>query len=167
MKENFDENPGPVRKRADEAQEPYAANDARPGNGYAVARPATNGHAPKTRLDAWSVFDLLARRWYWMVLGSAVCAGAFFLLGDSLVKEKFTANAQLLRYEAPGLTEGMKPPPLTADTFAALIRSPELLRTVGDQAVPPIPPAQLVRYIKIDPAPDSDIVKVALASRNP
>ena len=167
MKENLDGNAGSTRKRADEAQEPYAANEAGPGNGFAVAKPMTNAHAPQSRLDAWSIFDLFARRWYWMVLGSAVCGGAFFLLGDSLVKAKFTANAQLLRVEPISMNEATKPTPMSSETFSALIKAPELLREVGDRAVPPIPPAQLVKYIKIDPEPDSDIVKVALVSQEP
>src|ERR1700704_1848967 len=111
MKENLDGNAGPTRKRADEAQEPYAANEAGPGNGFAVAKPMTNAHAPQSRLDAWSIFDLFARRWYWMVLGSGVLAGAFFLFGDSWVKEKFPANAQLLRGEPISMNEATKPTP--------------------------------------------------------
>src|SRR5215468_8602361 len=56
---------------------------------------------------------------------------------------------------------------MTPETFAGLLRSPELLRRVGAQADPPIPPEKLTKFIKIEPEPDSDLVKVQLAAFEP
>jgi protein involved in polysaccharide export with SLBB domain/capsular polysaccharide biosynthesis protein len=112
------------------------------------------------------VLDALLPRWYWLALGGCVMAGLFFLLGERFVKPKFTASAQLLRYETPGEADFFKNP-MSGETFAGIIRSPDLLRQVGAQAEPPIPPEIFARMIKVDPDPDSDMVKLLLASRDP
>src|SRR3954469_9442648 len=165
MKENVDANSGSGRKRPDEPQEPLP-NGTRPATGQALMRPISNDAAPQAKLTAWSVMDVLARRWYWLVLGGAVFAAGFYLLGDYLVKPKFTATAQLLRYDTP-VSESLKPAQISSETFSGLIRSPELLRAVGEQEIPPIPGDKLAKCIKVDPQPDSDLVKVLLATRDP
>src|ERR1051325_2091604 len=53
-----------------------------------------HGRTPRRRLDFWVVLDLLLRRWHWLVLGSVLFAGGFFLLGREVVKTKFTASAK-------------------------------------------------------------------------
>ena len=130
------------------------------------AEMASNGQARSSAPDLWLVLDLLVQRWHWLVLGGLVCASLFFLLGWHVVKPKFTATAQLLRYETPGAGDFFGNP-MSGETFAALLRSPDLLRVIGQQAMPPIPPEQFVKYIKVDPDPDSDIVKLHLASPTP
>src|SRR5665213_585754 len=112
---------------------------------------------PVKRFDAWVVLDLVAQRWRWLAPGSLVCAGLFFLLGSYVVKPKFTATAQMLRFETS--SDYFKPAPVSAGTFADLIRSPDLLRRVGAQAVPQIPPELLIKNIKIDAERASDIVE--------
>ena len=127
----------------------------------------TNGHAPAHVFNIWVVLDLLAQRWHWLVICSAVAGGCFYLLGWHLVKPKFTAWGQLLRYEAPGKSEYFRTAPVSAETFVAMIRSPELLADVGSKAVPVIPGETLNKIIKIDPEADSDMVKVQVAARDP
>ena len=128
---------------------------------------ATNGHARRQHITFWSIFDLVTQRWHWLVLGSASGAVVLYLLGLQLIKPKFTATAQLLRFEAPGKSESFKTAPVSGDTFAALIRAPELVQKVAAQAVPPVPAQILAKSIKVEPDPDSDIVKIELAGRDP
>jgi protein involved in polysaccharide export with SLBB domain/capsular polysaccharide biosynthesis protein len=127
----------------------------------------TNGHSKKPPIDAWFVLDVLIRRWHWLLLGSCASAGLFAVLGWHVIRPKFTAAAQLLRYETPGKSEYFKTPPISGDTLAALIRSPEVLRQTAEQLVPPVSPDTFGKWIKIDPDPDSDVVKVYLAARDP
>ena len=90
------------------------------------------------------------------------------LAGNKVVKPKFTASAQLLRYETPGASDFFKPDaPMTPDTFGGLIRAPDLLSRVGEAAVPPIPLETFVKQIKVDPDEESDLVNVVLVARTP
>jgi protein involved in polysaccharide export with SLBB domain/capsular polysaccharide biosynthesis protein len=129
-------------------------------------RPENAGPGP--RIDFWMVLDLLAERWPWLVLGALVCGVAAWAAATKLVGPKFTATGQLLRYETPGVSDFLKPEtPMSPDTFAGLIRSPELLRRLGEDATPPIPPEQIAKQIKVDPDSESDLVSVSFAARTP
>jgi len=70
-----------------------------------------------------------------------------------------------------GADEFFKTATLSGETFADLLRSPDLLGQVADEAVtrglPSYPPDQMIRYIKIDPSSDSDSVNLLLAARDP
>jgi protein involved in polysaccharide export with SLBB domain/capsular polysaccharide biosynthesis protein len=110
--------------------------------------------------------ELLFQRWHWLVLGVLICAAGFYLLASEFVKPKFTAVAQLRRLDPRGVSETFKGTPLSADTFASLIKSQDVLRKAGEQAVPPIPAETLAKLIKVEPVPDSDMVKVSLAARD-
>src|SRR3954464_9975915 len=122
------------------------------------------GPPPAQKLDMWVTLDILANRWHWLAVGGIIFAGLFFYLGQNLIKEKFTATGQLRRTETP---EFFKSTPTTPETFAALIRSPDLLRQVGAQADPPLGAEDLGKCLKVDPQPDSDMVKVLLQMRDP
>jgi protein involved in polysaccharide export with SLBB domain/capsular polysaccharide biosynthesis protein len=124
------------------------------------------GPAPK--IDFWMVLDLLARRWRSLALGAILCGLGAWWVADKFVGSKFTASAQLRRVETPGASDFLKPEtPMTAETFGGLIRAPDLLRQVGEKAIPPIPPETLAKQIKIDPDDESDLVNIALAARTP
>src|SRR5689334_18829613 len=125
----------------------------------------TNGHRSHSKVDFWVVVDALTHRWHWLAIAAILFGAGSFELGSWYFKPKFTANAQLLRDDTS--SEFFKQTPMTPETFAGLLRSPELLRRVGAQADPPIPPEKLTKLIKIDPEPDSELVKVQLAASNP
>jgi protein involved in polysaccharide export with SLBB domain/capsular polysaccharide biosynthesis protein len=150
MKNNSDTNALPLRKRDDDSEAEFQEESNRPS---------------PTGLDTWAVLDVLAERWRRLLPGSLVCAGLFFLLGCYVIKPKFTATAQMLRFETT--SDYFKPAPVSAGTFADLIRSPDLLRRVGAQAVPQIAPETLVNNLKIDAERASDVVEVQLAGRTP
>ena len=142
-------------------EDPTAAN----GNGHSGSAPGS-GSRPG-RLDPWLALDLLLRRWHWLALGGLVSAGLFFLLGWHYFKPKYTATAQLLRYQLPGADFLKTDVPISAETFAGVIRAPDLLRRVGSQLKPPLASEQLDKCIKIEPDPDSDILVISLAARRP
>jgi protein involved in polysaccharide export with SLBB domain/capsular polysaccharide biosynthesis protein len=128
--------------------------------------PAGAGGAP--RIDFWMVLDLLAKRWGWLVVGAILFGFAAWAAAARYVGPKFTATGQLVRYVTPGVSDFLKPEtPMSPDTFAGLLRAPELLRRVGEQASPPIPPDVIVKQIKVDPDSESDMVNVILVARTP
>ena len=167
MKDNADSNPAPSARRSNESS-PESNHPGPNGNNHASYPPNhVNGHSKKARIDAWLVLDLLLQRWHWLFIGTCISASCFYLLAWSFVHPKYTASAQLLRYEAPGKSDYFKTAPISGDTFAALIRAPELLQSVGQRAIPPVSADTFNKCIKVDPDPDSDVVKVYLAASNP
>jgi protein involved in polysaccharide export with SLBB domain/capsular polysaccharide biosynthesis protein len=164
MKENSNSNGSSLRRRdeIDPADSPHQA--ARPDRSSGSH---SNGQGRPPQATFLSVMDLVVQRWHWLILGAACGAAGFYLLGLQLIKPKFTATAQLIRYEAPGRSEMFKTTPVSGDTFSAIIRAPELLQDVCQRAMPPIAPELFAKMIRVDPDPDSDIVRIELASRDP
>src|SRR5580692_1102259 len=109
MKNSSDTNAHPSRKGDEDSEADFHEESYRPS---------------ATGLDVWAVLDLLAQRRRWLVPGSLLGAGLFFLLGWYAIKPKYTATAQMLRFETS--SDYFKPAPVSAGTFADLIRSPDL-----------------------------------------
>lgn len=165
MKDNSNGNGNSFRRREEPDPAPHVTTEtARATNGL---HQRVNGHSTAQQVSLLSVMDLVVQRWHWLVLGAGCGAAAFYMLGLQVIKSKFTATAQLIRYEAPGRSESFKTTPVSGDTFSAIIRAPELLQAVGRSAVPPVAPELLAKSMKVEPDPDSDIVKIELAGRDP
>src|SRR5215831_15595830 len=123
MNDQFDPN-GPLR--------PQDEGHSRSRNGETQPR-YQNHNPPPAGLDFWTVADLLFQRWHWAVIGCIIGAVVFFELSWKFIKPKFTATAELLRYETPATSEALKTPAITPETFAGLIASPDLLNRVGQR----------------------------------
>src|SRR5687767_11488925 len=153
MSEHSNPNGGPWNQRNEgnrgPVENPSGGNSHARSNGYSNGH--ANGYPSAPALDVWTVMDLVAHRWHWLVIGGILVGAAFFVLGWLyLIKPKFTATIQLLRYETPAASESLKGTPMSSETFAALIVSPDLLRTVGQKMDPPIPPERLIKQMKVD-----------------
>src|SRR2546430_10103027 len=89
-----------------------------------------NGHSqsvpPRPPIDIWVAFDILGRRWHWLMLAGCLFAGGFFYLGLQFIKPKFTAEALMKREPPTVISEALKPVEMTPETFTGLIRSPDL-----------------------------------------
>src|ERR1051326_8697484 len=155
MKSNLNVKAGSTNS-AEFDSEPVSDRAPRSNTGAQPSYARVTNNPPERILNTWVVIEMLLQRWHWLIIGMVIGAGCFFLLGGRMVKPKFTATAQLLRYEAPGKSEYFKTQPISSETFIAMIRSPEVLREVGSKIVPPIPAETLNRLIKIDPEADSD-----------
>src|SRR5215207_10395652 len=60
-----------------------------------------NESAPNSPFNFWTALDLLSRRWGWLFLAALIGAGGLLALGVKFIKPKYTASAQLMRYETP------------------------------------------------------------------
>ncbi len=167
MNEDYDQNAGPEPRREDGNFSQHGNGASANANGTRYSREFPNGRPRPRYFDFWSAADVLARRWHWLVVGGILAAGGFFVLGWSYVQPKFTATAELMRYETPGTSEFLKTSPLTAQTFSELITAPELMQRVAAKTQPPLPPDDLSKRMKIDPQVESDFVKVYLAASTP
>ncbi len=133
-----------------------------PPNGASPAR----GPAPAT-VDAWTFMDILLEHWRWLALGAVCMAALAGLSGAMLWKTSRTAVAQMMRYEPMGMGDFFKPPQLTPDTFAGLLKAPELLERVATNAHPPVSTEMLAKSVFIKTDPDSDLVKIGVRGKDP
>src|SRR6267378_113061 len=167
MNEKSNSNEGALRKR-DDVFENHSAGSPVNGHVNGNGRPHHNGQSSGATFTFWTALEVLTQRWGWICFAGLLGAGTLFCSGWYLIKPKFTASAQLMRYENPISKEFFyKETPMTPETFAGLIRSPELLRRVGATLQPPVEPEKLGKLLKVDPEPDSDLVKVMFLDRNP
>jgi len=166
MKETYEGNAGPLRRREPDYYSHQGSGGHRSPEDpdHAVH---TNGHVRNPGFSLWTVADLLTVRWTALLVGFLLGAAVFALWGARLFKPKYTAIAQMVREEALGMPEFLKSAPITAETFASLIRSPELLRKVGASMQPPIPAEAMAKCIKVEPELDSAMVRIYLAARQP
>src|SRR6476661_2309325 len=101
MKETVNGSTGSLRRR-DEIDNSNETQPVHAGTGHGSPPIQANGHSPRSQVTLISVLDLVMQRWHWLVLGTACGATALYLLGSRFVQPKFTAAAQLMRYEATG-----------------------------------------------------------------
>src|SRR6266545_4497499 len=117
--------------------------------------------------DFWPFVEALGRRWGWLLLGGATLGLAGLWSGWLLWKSSYTASAQLIRYDSPNVAEVFGFRPAAPQTFASLLRSPELLRRVGARASPPISDDSLASALRVMPERNSDIIVAAVSGRDP
>ncbi len=135
------------------------------------SRPRQNNNGPRqtpSKISIWAVLDLLSDKWRWCLLCGLICGALAGFAANKFVKPKFTAVAKLLRFETPGASEYLKSAtPMSPETFANLLRAPELLQKIGSNATPPIPQEILEKASKVDPDVDSDIVTITVVGKTP
>src|SRR5438105_13282355 len=123
MKDDFDSEPGPLHER-DAPLESHPPSE----NPYAVGQPlgGPQNHAqpPPAKFDAWLAVNLLAHRWLWLMFGGIFGAVGFYFLGGHMIHDKFTASAQLMRYDSSSGPNDPINKNLSAETFVGFIRSP-------------------------------------------
>lgn len=89
------------------------------------------------------------------------------LVGGLLLwKNSYTASAQLLRQASVRVTEVLGERELDPNTYASLLRAPELLQRVAAQASPPLPPESLAKTLNITAERNSDVLLVAISTGN-
>lgn len=130
---------------------------------HPTADPA-EGAPPFNAADLLPFVDALGRRWKWLLAGGVVMATAGLLCGLLLWKNSYTASAQLLRQTSTRLTEVLGDRELDPNTYASLLRAPELLQRVAAQATPPLPVESLARTLNITPDRNSDVLLVAIST---
>ena len=118
-------------------------------------------------VDIWMAIELFMRRWYWFFLAGPLLAVGGYFAGQTLFKPGYTATATLLRVDTENATEYYKPKQLSADTFGALMQSPELLQRIAKLAQPPLSPDQLKALVQVEAARESDLVTISADGDSP
>jgi protein involved in polysaccharide export with SLBB domain/capsular polysaccharide biosynthesis protein len=115
---------------------------------------------PGFSVDAWSLLQPAARRWYWLLLGCAAGTLAGAALGISLWTTSYTATAQLVRYDPPVASDAYRPQVLNGPTLVGMLKSPEMLKQMAALMNPPVSPAQLAGSINQIPERNSELVTI-------
>src|SRR5438105_15370608 len=129
MNEDFDEPAGPSTSRRGDNSTSAAGSPGVNGNGHP--------HPRRKHFDFWTAAEILAHRWHWPIVCGILAGGAFFTLGWFYVQPKFTAIAELQRYETPGTSDFLKTSPLTSQTFSEMLAARELRHRVAESVKPP------------------------------
>jgi protein involved in polysaccharide export with SLBB domain/capsular polysaccharide biosynthesis protein len=142
---------------------PSRAPDQAGRNGYgpASARSATPQFGTA---DLLPFVNALRRRWQWLLIGGMAMAMVGLLCGFLLWKSSYTASAQLLRQSSAHVMEVLDERELDPNTYASLLRAPELLQRVAAQANPPLSAGSLAKTLTITSERNSDVLLVAVSS---
>ena len=159
-------------------QEPsHFGNGKSPARAHSQSRAANrangNGHEPRFAeketpkfgaADFLPFVDALARRWKWLLIGGTVMAVFGALCGLLLLKNSYTASAQLLRQSSAHVLNVLGARELDPNTYTSLLRAPELLQRVAAQARPAIPAESLAKMLNITAERNSDVLLVAIST---
>ena len=97
MNENTGAEAGPLGQR-DETLNSQGHPDSQQSLGQYLGRAESHPAGPP-RFDGWVIVNILARRWVWLIFGGLLGAIGFYCLATRFVQPKFTASAQLLRFD--------------------------------------------------------------------
>src|SRR4051812_40433792 len=143
----------------------YHAHNRPSGTGL----PNGNGTAakpPLTIADLAPFLDALGRRWWLLLIGAVIMSAVVWHYGSAKWRDSYTASAQLLRQNSVHVNDLLGDRELEPDTYASLLRAPELLQTVAAQAQPHISPDELSARLNITSKRNSDIMLVAISGRD-
>lgn len=110
--------------------------------------------------DTWLFIELLRQRWRWIAFSLVVCGALGLVAGMRLWPPSYKATAQLIRNESPRTAEVFAYQTLTPQSYANLLRSPELMSSVAAQTSPPIPVDKLTKRLKTAALRDGDVIQV-------
>jgi protein involved in polysaccharide export with SLBB domain/capsular polysaccharide biosynthesis protein len=125
------------------------------------------GNAVAPGIDPWSLVEMLVKRWPWL-LGAGILLAAAGLFGAlSVCKTTYTAPVELIRFESPNVEEVFRPRQDSGPPVVNLLRSPELLCRVCNQARPGISPETLSGSLQLMPDRNNEVLIVAVSGTNP
>jgi len=107
-----------------------------------------------------------ARRWPWLVLGAAALGWAGGWCGVQRWKETYTASTALLRQSSTHVQDVLGDHDLDPNTYASLLRAPELVERVAAQALPPVDAEWLAARLDIVCDRNSDVLQIAISTTN-
>jgi protein involved in polysaccharide export with SLBB domain/capsular polysaccharide biosynthesis protein len=115
--------------------------------------------------DFWPLALAVARHWGWLGLGAVLFAAAGALVGYKLWATRYTAVAQIIRFETPD-PQLFQPRQIAAPTLASMIESVEVRARVGAAMSPPLSAEQVGAVLQIAPERSSDILNVAISGND-
>jgi len=153
----------------------HFANGSTPGRAGAQSRTrewpngsasAGKGVQQTTLANLLPFVEALGRRWQWLLIGGVALAAVALAGGLLLWKDSYTASAQLVRQTSTRATEVLGDRELDPNTYASLLRAPELVQRVAVQATPRVSAETLAKKLNITAERNSEVVLVAVTTTN-
>ncbi len=160
-----DGTPEAVAKPTPIETHPLRAQPASPAPAAPFELPQARTPAAPT-LDKWTFLDALWRNWAWLPVGGILLAAAGFYAGRTFWKFNYTATAKLIHANPPHVIEVLGDRDSAAETFASLLRAPELLQHVATHADPPVSATFLAKKLTIVPEHNSDVVDINVSAQD-
>jgi capsular polysaccharide biosynthesis protein len=126
-----------------------------------------DGETPRSSVDPWSLAEAVVRRWHWLALGAILCGVLAFLGAVALWKTSYTAKVQLIRHDSAVVAEIFRDRQTSMQTFADLLRAPELIQRVSAAATPPLPVDTLASALVITPERNKESLTIAVTASSP
>ncbi|HEY1171311.1 MAG TPA: hypothetical protein VGH19_08095 [Verrucomicrobiae bacterium] len=126
------------------------------------------GHSdqPQNSAPAFDVLPFLgivAGQWKKIVVGGVVIGALGLAAGMKLWDKHYTAVAQLVRNESPNTASVLGDREMSAQTFAGMLRAPDLIERVGGKLG--LEAEQLSESLRIMPERNSEILTVAVSGK--
>lgn len=135
---------------------------SRPTGSQNGARPKPKSSASKAG-EIWLFIGTIRQRLKWMILSAFLFAAIGFAASWILFKPSYMASARLVRTDSPRIAAVFNYQTLTPQTFASLLKSPELMERVAKEAKPSISADRLVKSLRLTPEREGDVVLVEAA----
>jgi protein involved in polysaccharide export with SLBB domain/capsular polysaccharide biosynthesis protein len=147
----------------------HSSENGHGSNGAWEGTAPANGKAPPAGLsfDFLSLGEALIKRWYLILISALLLGGLGAYYGITMWKPKYTATAELMRFEPPGSTDLYKPRVLNERAFADMLQAPDLLERVAGKSKNPSEARQLFRSLIVAPSHDSEKVGLSITALAP
>jgi protein involved in polysaccharide export with SLBB domain/capsular polysaccharide biosynthesis protein len=115
---------------------------------------------PPASFDAWTAVDILAHRWFalllWTLVFAAAGAGVAFLMWG----RTFTSSAQLVHYEPSTIDDTYHPRALVTPSLVVMLQSPAVLEKMGADLQPPLSAKELAQRVQITLDRNNDVATI-------
>jgi capsular polysaccharide biosynthesis protein len=123
--------------------------------------------SPAPRIDPWLIAEAIVKRWYWLGLGAVALGIVGVMAGSALWKTTYTATVQVIHRDSPAVAEVLRDRDTSAQTFADLLRTPELITRVSSAEDPPISPDALSAGLAITPERNKESLTISVTGSSP
>lgn len=113
--------------------------------------------------DVLPFLGIVAGQWKRIVLGGVILGAVGLVAGMKLWDKHYTAVAQLVRNESPNTVSVLGDRTMSAQTFAGMLRSPDLIERVGGKLG--LEAEELSENLRIMPERNSEILTVAVSGK--
>jgi capsular polysaccharide biosynthesis protein len=136
--------------------------DAVPGGAESVDQ-----NVPAGAADGLEILRYVFRRWFWLLAAGLGFGAIGFVLGIFLWKTSYTAAVELIRNEVPNVGDFFRPRQFSAETFVAMIRSPEINRRVAGDMGERVSPEAIRGRINIEADRRSEVIRLEAVGPTP
>lgn len=168
MKSPVEFNPSSAGAKSEPAANGNGTNGAN-GHGHTVLVPALPG--PRARVAPvranasdqwWQLASAAVRHWVWVLVTVALFVAVGIGVGRKLWPARYTATAQVVRYDTPD-PQLFQTRPVNPATLVGMIGSPEVRTQVAARLNSNLTEGDIASRVRIAPVPNTDLVNITMS----